>query len=264
MTVNQLLANVYLFLFFVTACLVANIISWLIKERVDTNTPFLRRLLDVRYNHLAILYKEVRNTRLDGHTDDQVQKIILDRYNNRSLPFMLSASSSPRYIESIAFVGNVIKNKVILFEFASKPDFNKKAFKELLKHMEQEEKDKEVREALRRILKDKSPESVNMARNWFPQLFIDFIPDPDDEERTISPTENQFSVLFYLKGIFLDETTSLDPFVRSVKALQKYYSQMRIVGSKSHSTNYIKKMNLADKRCTLMREFVEKRTRSSK
>lgn len=261
---SQLLSNICIFLIMFAACFLAIFVFWLIEERVASNTPFLLRLKDDRYNHLAILYKEIRNERLAGHSDIDVQKRLLDKYNNRSFPFMLSASSSPRYNDSIAFIGRVINNKEILFEFASKPDFNKKAFKELLKHMEDEEKDKDAREALRRILKDKSPESVNMSRIWFPQLFINFIPDPNDKERRIYTTENEFSVYFYLKGVYLDENNTLDPFVDSVKTLQRYYSQMKVVRSKSHSTDQITKMSLSDKRCIAMREYVEQTIRSYK
>ena len=142
------LQDLGLFLTLVVACLVANIIWYLIIERSEGNVSLYYRFRDKRYNYITMLYKEIRDLRIQNFTDEQIQARLQDRYRNKAFPFMLTSSTNPNYFEGLNFVEKIINNENLLFGYAADPDFTKSKFKSLLSALAADEREAEARNAI--------------------------------------------------------------------------------------------------------------------
>lgn len=236
--------NTFDFLLTLLACLIANLIFWICEEQASINTSFIRWLFNRRSYFLSFLYKEIRKERLEGNSDDEIQIHLKKKYQNKSLPFMMSNTISS---EDMVFISDVINDKNLLFGFAAVPDLKKKDYKKMLELMEIDEKKKEARSALMDILLDNSQSSIDKAMVWMPQLFITFVQDPE-RDREIKKTENHFSVFYYLKGEFIKDSVSHDKFLDCLTKLKKINPQMLFASSKSHSADYERHLSKSDGR----------------
>lgn len=235
-----LLESIEWFLSIVLADVVAIGIWWLIKERTDSNISFRHRMKSWRFNCLAILYQEVRDARLSGTQENEIQALMKEKYEKKAFAFMLHDANSHSQLEDLAFIGNIINNEEALRRFARTPTFGKKEYNAICCLIGDKEKEKKARNAVFTILKDKSEQSVDRAMIWLPDLLQNYIPNQEgeDEGKKISMSENHYSIVQYCKCVYFRDDLTQNEFIDCVKALGELYPKIRYPSGDGQSTKY--------------------------
>ena len=240
--ITALLESISSFLSIVFADFVAIVIWWLIKESAASNISFRLRMRNWRFNCLAILYQEIRDARLSGTQERDIQVLMKEKYDRKALPFMLHGNNSPSQLNDLVFIENLINNEEALLRFASTPSFGKKEYNYICCLMGVEEKKKKARNAIFTILKDQSEQSVDSAMIWLPDLLQNYIPNQEgeDEGKKISMSENHYSIVQYCKCVYFRDDLTQNVFIDCVKALSELYPNIKYPRGDSQSTKYTK------------------------
>lgn len=233
----KLLESIEWFLKIVAADFVAILIWWLIKQWIDSNVSFIRRMQSWRFNCLAILYQEIREARLSNTPEANIQALMQEKFEKKTFAFMLHEPSSASQLEDLAFIKNLIDNQEALIRFAKTPSFGKKEYKDICYLLGCEEKLKEARNAIRSILKDKSKQSIDGALIWLPKLLTaPFIGDPNSA-KTPGVVENTYTIFYLFKGKFFDENVAVEDYKKTISLLKQVYPDINISVS-GHSSDW--------------------------
>lgn len=235
--INQLLNGLSGFILLVIANFVAILIWNMISESASTNVLVFRRMKNWRYNCLAIVYKDIRNLKLNDASDEEIQNKLIEKYNNKSFPFMHHLTGSQKEIEDLAFICNVINNKEALFSFFNTAVFGKKEYEEICRIIKEDENKKDVRNAFYVILKDKSPNSIDKALIWFPKIMTEDIRDTDNPDKEVGSVERTYTPFYLFKGVYFDDNLTVEQYKDALKIIQKEYPNMKISFG-GHSSDY--------------------------
>ena len=232
-----LLESIEWFLSIVLADVVAIGIWWLIKERTDSNISFRHRMKSWRFNCLAILYQEVRDARLSGTQENEIQALMKEKYEKKAFAFMLHDANSPSQLGDLAFIGNIINNEEALLRFASTPTFGKKEYNAICCLIGDKEKEKEARNAVFTILKDKSKQSVDSAMIWLPKLLSEPFVEAPESSKKPKAVENTYTIFYLFKGTFFDECVTVEEYKKTISLLKQVYPNINISLS-GHSSDW--------------------------
>lgn len=235
--INQLLNGLSGFILLVIANFVAILIWNMISESASTNVLVFRRMKNWRYNCLAFVYKEIRNIKLNDASDEEIQNKLIEKYNNKSFPFMHHLTGSQKEIEDLAFIWNVINNKEALFSFFNTAVFGKKEYEEICRIIKEDENKKDARSAFYVILKDKSPNSIDKALIWFPKIMTEDIRDMDNPDKEVGSVERTYTPFYLFKGVYFDDNLTVEQYKDALKIIQKQYPNMKISFG-GHSSDY--------------------------
>jgi len=248
-------------------CYLGNFLWWFMEERMNTNVPFFRRLIDRRYNYIALVYKEIDKMRSQGiYEEDKIQKILLNKYNHREFRFMRTRSVDEKYKNSeydsaLNFIYQIILNEQLLFDYLERPKITVKLFKELVdKTSDEKIKESNAKNLIREILIDKSSENIERTFYWLPKLLTEFVPNPNKVNKVISKTENQYAILYYFNRKYIDDDnalfyTSIEEYNSCLMAIRIVHPNINIVTSKAHSSEIISSLHSKDK---WREKFIEK------
>lgn len=224
-----------LILYVFLACLLAHLAYDMLLESVETNIHILNRLRNKKYNYLAIIYKDIRSLKLSDNSDDEIYAIIKKKFDNKVYPFLMSSSDSSNHLEAVSFVQSVVNSQGLLFEYIATPSFGKKEFKSLLGKVSLDEKTKEARICIQRILKDKSSKSIDCAMKWLTKLLTKpFVGNPDELDKTPKEGENEFSIFYIGKGVVFEESATATDYFKAIIALKEVSPNISITKTKGH------------------------------
>lgn len=218
------------------ACLLAILVFFTIYESSESNINIFHRMRDFRYNYLAIIYKDVESARLASvMSDDDIYKMVNDKYKTRTYRFQKSNSTDKKYLDDLAFVENVITDKSLLLWFLNTSVFDKKAFKTIEEKVNLDEKTKSAMSQIQHILKDKSPENIDNTISWLVKLLTTpFIKDPENPDREIRVVENYITIYHICKGTYFLDDLQAKQYLKALKSLKQVHPAISIPSSNGH------------------------------
>lgn len=226
-----------MFLWGIFICLCSHVIYDMIKESVETNVPLISRLRNDKYNFLAIVYKEIMNERLSNKTDEEIFNNIKSMFDNHSFLFLQNYSINKQYLDSVAFVEKIVRNKGLLFGYVATPSFGKKEMKKLEELIAKDECEKSARSKIQAILIDKTTQNIDTIMEYLHRRLKKefFIQDPHEPDRRIFSGENTFSIYEIGKGIIFESGTKQKDYFAAIKSLEKIYPDMDLPNSLGHA-----------------------------
>jgi len=214
-------------------------IFYIIVDQAQTNVHFFRRMRKWRDNCLAILYREIRDIRLSGASQEELQTELKKRYDQKSFDFMRSDANSKKERDDRNFIGQVISNMQALQYFSSVPSFGKKEYKKLMDIIDYDENTKNTRNAIMSLLKDKSIKSVDNAMIWLPKLLSkEFVSDPNDPDRKIGRVENTYALFYILLGVYFEEGKTPTEYKKALMVIKKTFPYIDI-SLAGHSSDWL-------------------------
>lgn len=251
-----------LFLCVFFACLLAHVLYDMLFESTQTNINIWNRLNNCKYNYLAIVYKDIRTLKLSDKSDDEIYAILKKKFDGKVYPFLLSNSASLKHLEAVSFVQNVVNNKGLLFEYVATPSFGKKEFKSLQARISLDEKSKDARICIQKILIDKSSKSVDCAMKWLTKLLTKpFVENPDEPDKTPKEGENEFSIFYIGKGVVFEESAKAVDYFKAITALKVIRPGISITKTKGHGgdkSNLFTSDKYKDRRDAILKIIKEK------
>ncbi len=252
-----------LILYVFLACLLSHLVYDMLCESSETNIHIWNRLKNSKYNYLAIVYKDIRTLKLSDKSDDEIYAIVKKKFDGKVYPFLMSNSSSLKHLEAVSFVQNVVNDKGLLFEYVATPSFGKKEFKSLQTRISLDEKTKEARICIQKILIDKSSKSIDCAMKWLTKLLTKpFVESPEDPDKTPKEGENEFSVFYIGKGVVFEESAKVVDYFKAITALKEIRPGISITKTKGHGgdkSNLFKSDKYKDRREAILRIINEMR-----
>lgn len=238
------LGNFGLFCLVFCACTAANLLFMVLNDSVDKHVNLFQTLRDSRLYYLGFIYEEGRKMRISGMEIDEIQKVLIERYDKNAFPFMLYEPKDDKERADRAFIGEVLHNKNLLADYVITPLFCKKRYKEMLKVMALGKEEQRAYLAMSELLVDNSKKSVEDGLVWLPEIFENVIKDPEDPDRKISDGENLTSVYEYFvrdgqtnpNGLL--KPISYPKFIERLKIIKVSHPKMRIVSSDKNLSDY--------------------------
>lgn len=218
-------------------CFLSSFIFYILKVQSQTNVSFFRRMNKWRFNCLAILYQEIRDARLSGTQEKDIQALMKEKCDKKAFPFMLHGTNSPKQLKDLAFIEQLINNKEALLRFASTPTFGKKEYNAICCLIGDKEKEKKARNAVFTILKDKSKQSVDSAMIWLPKLLTEPFVEAPESSKKPKAVENTYTIFYLFKGTFFDECVTVEEYKKTISLLKQVYPNINISLS-GHSSDW--------------------------
>lgn len=127
----EFLVNATSFLLHFLECFLAIFIYDVIKMQAERNISFFQFMFCPESYYLSFIYKESRNLRLEGMSVQEVQEKILEKFNNNSLPFLLSPTNKKKNLDAISLTKASVENLELFSEYVCTPNFGKSSVKKL-------------------------------------------------------------------------------------------------------------------------------------
>lgn len=198
-------------------------LSYVIVKKGLGFSTLLLFIRDPKYYYLTFIHERAYAELLNGTKNAEIIRILQER------PFSFLHDPRANNTDALSFIELVLEDKSILETYILQKQFDKSIYHEICKGINESQKEKDLADCFRKILKDTSQKGVSQAKRIFKEWLSQPFPVQQEFEDTIKKGKNQ--VMLYKAGekhLFKRGTTQKD-FVACLKALKKLNPDIIIV-----------------------------------